>query len=106
MKSKFVLGLLLIVSMVSCADPGVSSQRLSGNESTLPDDIKGLKVYRVSLGGGEYVKVAVLDNKINSTTYKVGKHEESIIVLNKETSSLIEVKGVLYENDSIVIFKK
>lgn len=98
-----ILGMLL---MVSCSDAGVTRKTLNGDESTLPDELKGLKVYSVSTGDGNYVKVAILDNKLNSTTYKVSKHEESTIILNKEASNVVDVKEVVYENDSIIIFKK
>lgn len=98
--------LVLVIVFTSCSDPGVTTKKLDGNEMNLPDELKGLKVYSVSTGDGNYVKVAILDNKVNSLTYKVSKHQETTLILNKETNSIIEVKGILMENDSIIIFRK
>ena len=73
---------------------------------TLPDELKGLKVYSVSTGAGTYVKVAILDGQINSTTYSVDKVEESTIILNKQNGQIIEVSQVIMENDSLVVCRK
>lgn len=104
-KSKIVsiLVLVLVIVFTSCSDPGVTSKRLDGNEMNLPDELKGLKVYSVSVGGGDYVKVAILNDQINSLNYP---HQKTTLILNKEANSIIEVKGILMENDSIIIFRK
>lgn len=104
----FLIPIILIVSILltSCQERGKTSVYLSGNENTLPNELKGLKVYNVSTGTGTYVKVAILDGQVNSTTYDVGKVEESTIILNRQNDQIIEVSQVIMENDSLVICRK
>ena len=81
---------LLCAVLTSCTDAGVTSKILTGGEEQkLPDELKGLKVYWVSTGDGSGVNVAILNGLINSTTYHVGKTNQSTIILNKQNSSLI-----------------
>ena len=98
--------LILLITLTSCDDKGVTQQKLTGDESTLPAELKGLKVYRVSCGVGDYVKVAVLNNQAISTTYRSGKTTQSVILINKETPRTIMVESIISENDSIVVIKK
>jgi len=106
--SSAVLAAILLLCAVfsSCDQAGVTQQRLSGNENDLPQELKGLKVYSVSVGYGSYVKVAVLDNKVNSTTYQVGKVQESLIVVDNATGKQIKVAQILSETDSIIVCRK
>lgn len=101
-----VMCVILTMAVTSCNEPGVTSQKLNGNESTLPAELKGLKVYNVSLGDGDRVKVAILGETVNSATYKVGKYEESIIILNKQNGKTIKVSQILVENDSMIVCQK
>ncbi len=104
---KIILCSILIFGFASCnEDAGITTKRLNGDEQYLPEELKGLKIYSVALDQGGYVKVAVLDNKINSTTYRVRKADESVIILNRQTNKLIEVKEILVENDSIIVCRK
>jgi len=103
---KILTLLILLITLTSCEDKGVTKQWLSGDESTLPQELKGLKVYRVSCGEGEYVRVGVLNNQAVSTTYQSGKVQESIILVNKATARTINVESIISENDSIVVIKK
>jgi hypothetical protein len=98
--------LILLFLLTSCEDKGVTKQWLSGDESTLPAELKGLKVYRVSCGEGEYVRVGILNNQVISTTYPSGKTQESIILVNKEVARTINVESIISENDSIIVIKK
>lgn len=104
----FLIPIILIVSILltSCREKGKSYLYLSGKENTLPDELKGLKVYNVSTGTGTYVKVAILDGQVNSTTYSMGKVEESTIILNRQNNKIIEVSQVIMENDSLVVCRK
>ena len=99
-----VVGLSLLFT--SCEDKGITRQTLTGDESNLPAELKGLKVYTVSTGEGSYVKVAVINNQAISTTYQSGKHQQSVILVNKETERTINVESVISENDSIIVIKK
>jgi hypothetical protein len=103
----FILSLVIISILTSCSDPGTSSQKLSGGEMNLPDELKGLKVYRVSTGElGGYVYVGIIDNGVNSMTYPVGKHMATTIIINKSDNRMIEAKEVLMENDSLIVIRK
>ena len=106
MKLKLSIITLVIFGLTSCTDPGTTQLRLNGNESNLPDELKGLKIYSVATDGGHYVKVAILNNQINSTTYRIGKHTQSLLLVNKQDNKLIEVSSVLMENDSLIICRK
>jgi len=97
---------ILAFVFTSCDDAGVTFKRLNGDEKNLPDELKGLKIYSVSTGNGMYVKVAVLDSKINSTTYQVGKVQESVVIVNKQNGKLIQVSQILVENDSLIVCRK
>jgi hypothetical protein len=99
-----VVGLSLLFT--SCEDKGITRQTLTGDESNLPAELKGLKVYTVSTGEGSYVKVAVINNQAISTTYQSGKHQQSVILVNKGTPRTINVESVISENDSIIVIKK
>lgn len=88
---------ILSLALMSCEESG-TTQLNSIDDSKLPNELKGLKVYDVSLGGGKWVKVAVLNNEVNSINYKEGKWDRNLIIINKKT--------VLLENDSIIIYRK
>jgi hypothetical protein len=108
-KFKIVSVALLMMSMISlssCTESGISTQKLNGNEQNLPDELKGLKVYWVSTGNGGGVNVAILNGQVNSTTYNVGKVITSTIILNKQNGKLIEVSNILIENDSLIVCRK
>lgn len=92
--------------LLSCQDAGETSLRLSGDEIKLPDELKGLKVYNVCIDNGNYVKVAILNNKINSTTYQVGKINESLLIIDKNSKRTINISNIISENDSIIVARK
>ena len=94
------------VMLSSCEQEGITRVKLNGNENELPDELKGLKVYSVSLGGGSYVKVAVIGDQVNSVTYHENKQDKTTIIVDKRKQRLIEVENVLMENDSIILCKK
>jgi len=104
---KIITTLILLLSLNSCQDPGVTTQRLTGDESTLPEELKGLKVYTVSIGDGDYVRVGILNDQVISSTYKQGKTSQSLIIVNKKTDPrTIEMESIISENDSIIVIKK
>ncbi len=109
MKTKTFLAILFLIFIaISCAEKGTTRQKLNGNEATLPDELKGLKVFTVATGGGNYVKVAVLNGQVNSLTYPVGKYQQTTIVLNKDcyNERTIEADKILFENDEMILIKK
>lgn len=103
MKKLFIVACLVLTS---CYKPGYTKLHLNGDEPNLPKELKGLKVYSVELDHGNDIKVAVIDNQINSTTYRVGKQTKSLVLVNKQNNELIEVSQVLMENDSLIICRK
>jgi hypothetical protein len=103
---KKLLLTLGLFTLLACSPQGTTTTQLTGDENTLPNELKGLKVYDVSLGGGNYVKVAVLNNNINSTTYREGKVDKTIIVVDKRNQKVINVEDIIMENDSLIICKK
>lgn len=105
---KLLFIILLSLTLFSCEDAGVTSKRLVGDESQLPEKLKGLEVYSVSLGDGVWIKVAILNNEINSVTYPVGKTEETTIVVDKGSykERTIYAKEVLSETDDIIVIRK
>jgi len=104
MKRLLIIAIVLILS--SCTPKGVAIQRTNGNEKTLPDELKGLKVYDVSIGEGDYIKVALMNGKSNSTRYMVGKIHETTIIINSGEKRLINAKEIISETDSILVIKK
>jgi hypothetical protein len=103
---KKVFAFLILIFLLSCEDKGITRQKLVGDETNLPQELKGLKVYSVSCGDGVYVKVALLNKEVISTTYKEGKTENSVIILNKGSERTINVESIISENDSIIVIKK
>lgn len=103
---KKLLSILGLFTLLACTPQGTTTTRLNGDEKTLPNELKGLKVYSVSLGGGNYVKVAVLNNNTNSTTYREGKVDKTIIVVDKRNQKVINVEDIIMENDSLIICRK
>jgi hypothetical protein len=105
---KFLLITLILVTITSCQPAGETTVRLTGEEQNLPDELKGLKVYTVSIGEGNYVKVAVLNGQVNSSTYSEGKSQHTTVVINKDryNERVIEVEEILSETDDIIVIKK
>jgi len=104
----FTVLTLIVILFSTCANQGETQQKLYGSEAGLPDELQGLKVYSVGIGGGNIVKVAVLNHEVNSLTYSVGKSTQTTIVVNPNTyeSRTIIAKEILVENDSIVVIRK
>ncbi len=94
----------LAISLVGCDNAGTSYQKLDGTETGLPDELKGLKIYDVSTGGGNSVKVAVIGNTMSST-YSKGKYHETTILIDNSNRT-IYAKEILSETDSIIVIRK
>ena len=96
---------LFAAFLFSCS-AGTSKEVLQGNESNLPQELKGLKVYKVWVEDGNYVNVAFLNNQINSLSYPQGKSSNSTTFVINAQKKVIEVKEIISENDSIIVCKK
>lgn len=101
----------LLLLFFTCSDPGTTETLLDGETlQNLPENLKGLKVYNVSLGEGSSIMVAVLEGKMNSIQYKSGKFSKDVIILEDSWDSSekreIPVKKIVMENDSIIVAEK
>jgi hypothetical protein len=106
MKKIIVIGLLGL--LLSCEKSGEATQLLNGSEASLPEELKGLKVYNVSLGDNGYIKLAMFDDNIRSISYPSGKTTQSIIILDNSQVSQrgVPVKEIIFENDSLIMARK
>jgi predicted aconitase with swiveling domain len=102
---KIILTITTLLLISSCSDPG-TSEILLDDHKNLPTELKGLRVYNVSTGRGSSINVAVLNSDLNSVTYRVGKRNESVILIDKQTDKVVQVSSILMENDSLIICKK
>lgn len=97
--------IMTLLVFVSCNEAGYTTQKLNGDEASLPDELKGLKIYEVATGNGVVVKVAVLNGNVNSVTNNDKAHHTTIIV-NKQNNKVIPVNQILVETDSLIVCKK
>lgn len=104
---KVIFVLVLLVTLMSC-ERGVTNVTLNGNENSLPQELKGLKVYNVSLGTLSDIKVAVLNGQVNSVTYPVGKTRQTTIIVKSENGNIrmIEYKEIISETDEVIVIRK
>jgi hypothetical protein len=104
-----VLG--IIIAMYGCNQAGTTSKFLNENEeSNLPPELKGLKVYKVSDGIGGNIKVALMPNKnVVSSTYLDGKIYESTIVIQdseNNTARTFSSDSISFEDANVIIIRK
>jgi len=100
MKTKLFVLLFLSVLMFGCSTKGESVQHLNGSETNLPEELKGLKVYSVAIDDdGTYVKVAVLNGHVNSTTYQVGKVQETTIQVEANPETIPNPEVIASDTD-------
>lgn len=96
--------------ILGCEDPGVTRNHpITGiNAENLPDELKGLKVYSVCLGDGEWIQVATLNGQINSGTYPKGKVQETTVVINPNCTSerVIYAQEIISETEDIIVIRK
>lgn len=106
---KLILILLTVFTLSSCKEKGTTTQSIYGNETQLPDELKGMEVYDVSGGQGTWFKVAILpDKQVNSITYMQGKTTATTIIINPNSNNqrTIIAREIISENDSIIVLKK
>ena len=108
---KIVCLIALSLVLFTCSDPGTTETLLDGERlQNLPEDLKGLKVYKVSLGESSSIMVAVLKDDMNSIQYKSGKYTKDVIILEDSWDSSekreIPIKIIVMENDSIIVAEK
>lgn len=102
MKNLFIILFLTIFAM-SCEEipeTGITEVRLNGIENDLPAELKGLKVYSVKLTN--WVKVAVLNDNVNSLTYMDNKRSESVIIMTPD-NRVIKADEIISETSDIIV---
>ncbi len=106
---KIILPLLaLTLIATSCREAGTTGVTISGTEEDLPEELKGLKIYSVATGYGGTIKVAVFENQVVGSNYKVGKHRQNCVNIYKESGETVSypASSIIVENDSILVIKK
>jgi len=106
---------LVVLSMfglfASCTDPGTTEKFTGcGSDSAKikPCIINGdtLELYQYYYATGSAIWIAKSKNySTTNLTYRVGKHDESVIILNGDPYRRIQ-GTVIMENDSMVLIKK
>jgi len=96
------------VILSSCSDAGTTTLVVNGSESALPEELKGLKIYSVSDGSGNVIKVCCFGNRVLGTTYQSGKFKcDAINIYNNDGSTRSYLAtSIIVENDSILVIKK
>ena len=96
---------VLSLSLVSCDNIGENTLVFSDNNSRLPEEIKGLKVYKVLIDNyNNRITIAVLDNKVISA--QSGKQSLMLISGDSTINRQIKVSKIISENDSLIVCKK
>lgn len=106
---KLILSLFVItLALSSCRDAGTTDVYVHGEEPALPEELKGLKIYAVSDGYGNKVKVAVFKNQVVGTRYQSGKYQYDAVNIYKNDGSTrsYSADNIIVENDSILVIKK
>src|ERR1035437_7609453 len=98
--------ILLMIFLFSCDDEkGTTTQSLNGDEQGLPDELKGMKLYYVSMGkdaGGIYV-AKLPNNTINAVSFLQSKTQTATIIINERT---IVAKEIIAETADIIVIRK
>lgn len=106
MKKLWIFSLLFVICVL-CEPAGVSTV-IEMDVKYLPEHLKDMKVYTVSIGDGQYVYVAEMNSTINSVC-TTGKGSKATLILDKGFSMSqreIEIKSVILENDTMIIARK
>jgi hypothetical protein len=108
---KLILLSIVLSLLLSCKNPETTKLLMDGkNNPNLPEELKGLKVYKVYLNSGNPIKVAVLNGQIKSVSETSGKVLRQTMVLTKEESKdcvyMIPIQDILLENDTIITARK
>lgn len=101
---KIIIVMICSTFLFSCAEKGESTEKLDGTELNLPPELKGLKVYRVSLGNANYIYVGTIGNTV-STEWRSGTSGYNSVTV-PTTTEPPSLGQTVYENDSIIIIKK
>lgn len=103
-----IVASFLTMSLISCEDAGTLAKFNGGSVKYKPPVIDGdtISLYQYYPYEGSSIWIAKSKNySTTSLTYRVGKHDETVIIINGDPFR--RVKGsVVMENDSLVLIKK
>ena len=104
---KLLLLIVIVFCLSSCLEKGETKQRLNGDENTLPNELKGVKVYNLGVGDGDMIYVGLLNGYSSvSTQWRSGKYTYNAILFQKNNSvQNIEISEIISINDSIIVAK-
>lgn len=92
---KLVISCILFTVLFTSCEPSGKTNTYQINQELLPTELRGMKVYQVCLGDGNYIKIALLPGyETYSYTYPVGKTTNTL-------SFLLKKDNIIFENDSI-----
>ena len=74
---KRILILVILASLMGC-DSAVEQ-----TWPVVPDGLKDCQIYKLKNGGGAVLRVVRCPNSSTSTTYPVGKHQETSVVIDQ-----------------------
>lgn len=102
---KLLLATIAVAILMSCDDPGTTVLLLNGTEKALPDELKGLRVYKVAIDSCDtYINVAVMTG---STAIGAPRGVESVVVDNGwDAPRSIKVSEIIFENDTMIMARK
>jgi hypothetical protein len=100
---KLLLAALAVGLLMLCDEPGTTIVLLNGTEAALPEELKGLKIYRVVYDSTDsYMDIAVLPG--GSAGYSTGN---TVLVGNGwDSPKEIKISSIVFENDSMVMARK
>lgn len=93
---KLLFYLLILLVLSACEAPGISHLKINGTEKSLPPELKGFRIYKISDGDGNYLNVIVPPTNVITN----GKN-----CLLTSDMNLIEISEIISMNDSIVVAK-
>ena len=111
---KKVLLFVSIILLMACSEPHIAgvSPLSTGTEQTLPAELKGMKLYNIDMGSGNYpIRVAVLNGQVIGTgsMYRTGKTNTpsyTVIVNQNGNSKVIQASEIILETNDIIVLRK
>ena len=99
--------LVIVISMFSCGKAG-DIRKYYVDDSKLPIELQGLKVYTVCYADEQWIRIAVLNDKINSISHDEGTNNRTTVttVVVSSSNRIINAREIISENDSIIVIRK
>lgn len=112
MKEHLAFNAMLLMAFVfpflpSCNDTPSHDVLIENADAHLPEELKGMKVYRVQNGwdGNNFLVAIVPNSQTTSLSYLEGKNREYVLVVEPQAEPR-HIKGqILSENDSLIVIR-